>query len=301
MTDQTERYDRIAAGYLRWWAPVLVADAVATLDLVAPDVTAGARRILDLGTGSGTLGLAAVRRWPSVEVVGIDASREMAEIAGREAAAKLDREERRRFSTRVALAGELPFEDAAFDLVVSSFVLQLVPNRAQALREVRRVLRPSGRLAYVTWLLDHRTFAGDVVFDRVLEEFGIGAREPGGGRPDIASTRAASDGLRRAGFVRARAQPGILEHHFDADGYIGFLTEFDEEDLFEDLSRARRTRLVARLRDRLGALSPDELVLRLPIVHATGVAPEDDRRARRRLPPGETARGPARPGPTVAA
>jgi len=79
--DQVARYDRIAAGYARWWAPVLVRDAEAVLDLVAADVAAGARRIVDLGTGTGTLGIAAVERWPDVEVVGIDASREMAVAA----------------------------------------------------------------------------------------------------------------------------------------------------------------------------------------------------------------------------
>jgi SAM-dependent methyltransferase len=274
VTDQGERYDRIAAGYLRWWAPVLVPDAVATLELVAGDVAAGARRILDLGTGTGTLGLAAVERWPGVRVTGIDASTEMAHAADLEADRRLGGPDRARFESAVGYAGELPFDDATFDLVVSSFVLQLVPSRARALREARRVLRPGGRVAFVTWLAGGDRFAGDEIFDRVLDEAGIGARDDEeNGAPDIASPEAAAQGLRRAGFRKARATGATLEHRFGVDGYVGFLEAFDEEDLFAGLVERKRARLVARLRERLAALSEDDLVLRLPIVRATAVVP----------------------------
>ena len=71
----------------------------------------------------------------------------------------------------------MPFADGGFDAALSSFVFQLVPRRARALREARRVLRPGGLLAYVTWLEDDRVFAPDVIFDDVLDELGIGAGE----------------------------------------------------------------------------------------------------------------------------
>ena len=60
MIDQAERYDRIAAGYAQWWAPVLEPRATALLDRAAADVEAGARRLVDIGTGTGTLARAAV-------------------------------------------------------------------------------------------------------------------------------------------------------------------------------------------------------------------------------------------------
>lgn len=253
---------------------MLARDATATLDLVAGDVRAGARRVLDLGTGTGTLGLAAVERWPEVRVTGVDASTEMAHSAGVEADRRLRGPDRARFESVVGYAGELPFADASFDLVVSSFVLQLVPSRARALREARRVLKPGGRVAYVTWLVGGDRFAGDAVFDQVLDEAGIGGNdERDGGAPDIASPAAAAQGLRRAGFGRVHAAADTLEHRFDVDGYVGFLTEFDEEDLFADLVERKRVRLVARLRERLAQLQPDDLVLRLPIVRASGVVP----------------------------
>jgi ubiquinone/menaquinone biosynthesis C-methylase UbiE len=48
-----------------------------------------------------------------------------------------------------APAEELPFEDASFDAVVSTLVLCGVDDQARALGEVRRVLRPGGRLLFI--------------------------------------------------------------------------------------------------------------------------------------------------------
>jgi ubiquinone/menaquinone biosynthesis C-methylase UbiE len=47
-----------------------------------------------------------------------------------------------------ALAGELPFEDGSFDAAVAAQVLCSVPSQAEALAELRRVLRPGGELRF---------------------------------------------------------------------------------------------------------------------------------------------------------
>ena len=98
-----------------------------------------------------------------------------------------------------------PTRRDGFDLVVTSFVIQLVADRARALREVFRVLRPGGRIAYVTWLAGDVRFAPDAEFDAVLDELRLEGRDRGGGSPDVASPRAAADGLRRAGFRDVQA------------------------------------------------------------------------------------------------
>jgi SAM-dependent methyltransferase len=273
VTDLEERYDRIAAGYAEWWAPVLEARAIDVLDRVDAQVQAGAHRLIDIGTGTGTLARAAVRRWPSVEVVGIDLSSAMVAAAEAEADRLLASAERRRFEARVAPADALPVPDAAFDVAISSFVLQLVPNRFRALREARRVLRPGGMLAFVTWLIDDRIFRPDIEFDALLDEIGVGAREADDRPGDIPSTVAAAAQLRRAGFRGVEVERTILEHRFSVEGYVGFLAEFDEEDLISSLSTTERDRLLGDLRGRLAALPPDDLVLRLPIVYASGIRP----------------------------
>ncbi len=127
MTDQGERYDRMADGYERWWAPVLAPSANALLDRLDPIVAAGARDLIDIGVGTGNLALPALHRWPTVEVTGIDASREMVQAA-ETIAERAPADERARFRGEVAYAAELPFDDASFDLAMSSFVLQLGPE-----------------------------------------------------------------------------------------------------------------------------------------------------------------------------
>lgn len=269
MTEQAERYDRIADGYARWWAPVLAPAVERLLDRAAPWLEQGPLRVLDVGTGTGQLALGLLARWPRASVVGVDASAGMREMADALADEALGAH-RDRFRSEVAFAEDLPFPDGAFDLVLSSFVFQLVPNRARALREARRVLRSGAPLAYLSWLQDDRPFVPDRIFDEVLATMDIGGREPDGRSGDLPSVARAAGELRRAGFAGVTAESDWLDHRFTVEGYLGFLAEFDEESLFDELDRKERVYLLTTMRERLGALSPEELTLRFPIVFASG-------------------------------
>ena len=270
MSDHVERYDRLAEGYARWWAPVLAPAVERLLDRAATWLATGPLDLLDIGTGTGQLALGAIARWPELSVVGVDASTEMCATAEAEAERALARLDRGRFRAEVAFADALPFADGAFDHALSSFVFQLVPNRARALREARRILRSGGILGYVSWLQDERTFAPDLIFDEVLESLEIDASLPDVRSGDLSSVDRAAGELRRAGFAEVTAEAGFLEHRFTVDGYLGFLSEFDEQSLFEELDPAVRQRLMTTMRERLTALRSDDLTMRFPIVFASG-------------------------------
>ena len=271
-TDQRARYDRVATGYERWWAPVLAPSARAVLDMVVADVEDGATRIVDLGTGTGTLSRAMLRRWPSVRVTGIDLSDEMIRATGRHAEAELAPAQLDRLELRQAAADRLPFDDRSFDAVVSSFVLQLVPNRQAVYREVGRILRPGGRFAFVTWLGHRTAFAPDAVVDDVLDEAGFDPPEPDGRRGDPASVGAVTAGLRRAGFQDVHGRRALLEHAFTPESYAGFIEEFDEQDTFASMARRTRERAHRRLLEGLRRLPQRDLVFSVPIVYASGRA-----------------------------
>jgi ubiquinone/menaquinone biosynthesis C-methylase UbiE len=269
MSEQQVRYDRIAEGYATWWSPVHRGSTLRLLDEADGDVAAGARRILDVGCGTGAMAVAAAERWPSAIVDGVDASEGMLAIARRELdghPASLG--DRVRYTQ--GYADRLPFGDGTFDVVLSAFVLQLVPSRPRALREMRRVLRPGGRLAYVRWLQGDTSLAADAAYDEALVAAGLEPWDPGNDQPDLVSPGAAVAQLRRAGFQGVSAHVAHLEHAFTPEGFTGFITQFDDEDLFGTLEPAARATVEADLLRRLRALPPDGLRLVLPIVYASG-------------------------------
>jgi SAM-dependent methyltransferase len=102
---------------------------------LAGDVTGC--RVLDAGCGSGPL-YAALRDRGAV-VSGIDASARMLGLARRRLGGDADLHQ-------VDLRDRLPFDDGAFDVVVSSLVLHYLEDWNPTLAELRRVLRPGGRL-----------------------------------------------------------------------------------------------------------------------------------------------------------
>lgn len=269
--EQAERYDRIARGYARWWAPVIAPHGEAVLDHVAAAVEAGAGEVLDVGTGTGTVAFAALRRWPAVRVTGVDPSAGMLGAARAAATERLTAAQRARLELVAAFGDQLPFDPERFDVAVSAFVLQLVPSRGRVLREVRRVLRPGGRIAYVTWLAGERRFAGDAIVDEVLEAEGFDPPAPECRPGDMASVAAATAGLRAAGFRAARAERRELEHAWTPESYSAFIAEFDEEDTFASMSGRARARATRRLRDGLAALPHEQLVMRLPIVYGSAI------------------------------
>jgi ubiquinone/menaquinone biosynthesis C-methylase UbiE len=103
--------------------------------------------VLDVGCGTGTLAIAAKRRVGSTgQVYGIDASLEMIGRAGEKAGkTSLDVE----FKNEVIEA--MTFSDARFDAVLSTLMLHHLPRsvRPEGVRQMRRVLKPGGRVLIV--------------------------------------------------------------------------------------------------------------------------------------------------------
>ena len=112
-------------------------------ELVRQGALRPSQRVLEIGCGTGSLLLEIKRSHPEVDAVGLDPDPKALERARRKAnrvglSIQLDR----------GLADALPYPDASFDRVFSSFMFHHLPaeNREPSLREVRRVLKPGGSL-----------------------------------------------------------------------------------------------------------------------------------------------------------
>jgi ubiquinone/menaquinone biosynthesis C-methylase UbiE len=268
VTDQEARYDRIADGYARWWSPIHRPATLALLDALEPELAAGAVRVLDVGCGTGALAAAAVDRWPDVRITGVDVSAGMLAVAERELAS-LPGAARDRVTLVQAPAEPLPFPDGSFDLVLSTFVLQLVPSRFRALREARRVLGAGGTMAYATWLAGG-SLPADEAYAEALVAAGLEPRDDGGDGDDPRSPAQAAARLRRAGFRGVTTRTADVDHRFTPESFLAFLENFDDEDLFATLEPTARAALVTDLLTRLRALADDGLRMRLPVVIAKG-------------------------------
>ncbi len=112
------------------------------------DIAAG-ESVLDVGTGTGVLAITAARR--GAKVSGLDLTPELLAQARENAAIA-------RLPDIVWTEGDaeaLPYPDATFDVVVSQFGHMFAPRPEVVVAEMRRVLKPGGRVAFATWPPEH--------------------------------------------------------------------------------------------------------------------------------------------------
>jgi ubiquinone/menaquinone biosynthesis C-methylase UbiE len=109
----------------------------------AVDLRSG-QRVLDVAAGNGNATLAAARRF--ADVVSTDYVGALLE-RGRERA----RADRLPIVFQEADAENLPFADASFDVVLSTFGVMFTPNQQQAANEMIRVCRPGGKIGLANW------------------------------------------------------------------------------------------------------------------------------------------------------
>lgn len=129
-----ESYDR----YMGRWSRQLAPHFLAWLGVEA------GRDWLDIGCGTGALSAEIHARCNPRSQVGVDPSAEFIHFARQQVAGP-------GIDFRVGDAQALPFEAARYDIVVSALVLNFIPDRHQALVEMRRVCRPSGIIAFYVW------------------------------------------------------------------------------------------------------------------------------------------------------
>jgi ubiquinone/menaquinone biosynthesis C-methylase UbiE len=169
--------------------------------------------VLDLACGPGSVTiLAAERVGPCGRVSGLDLSPAMLELAR----AKDPPPGAPPIEYREAPADELPFADSSFDVATCQQGLQFFPQRQAALAELRRVLRPGGRLGVAVWseIGDSPLFAAlydalrEVAGDELADRYRAG---PWG----LPGAEALADLLTDAGFTNVRIEQRTVQVVFE--------------------------------------------------------------------------------------
>ncbi|MET0387136.1 MAG: class I SAM-dependent methyltransferase [Polyangiales bacterium] len=109
--------------------------------------------VLDLATGTGWASRSVAQRFPGVSLTGADIAEHMLAYAKERAA-----QQQLAIDYRHADAEQLPFADASFDAVVSTFGVMFVGKPEAAAAELGRVIKRGGRVVLATWRYDSNVF-----------------------------------------------------------------------------------------------------------------------------------------------
>lgn len=135
--------------------------------------------VLDLGCGSGSMSRMMAAAFPEAQVTGIDLRATYLDFAK----ARADQETLPNLNFRQADIFDLPYPDASVDVVWTKYVLQWLKEPEAALAEIRRVLRPGGRIVsadFADFVVEHHPV--EPSFDRDVRQVMPGFVNVGMGR-----------------------------------------------------------------------------------------------------------------------
>lgn len=195
-----QQWEHVAEGWDRWGPTIQhwlepVTEAMLELARIGPG-----SRVLDLAGGSGEPALsAATRSGPNGYVLSTDLSANQVRLAAQNARARgLDA---KRFEARVMDGENLDLADASFDAVLSRLGLIFFPNRLRALSEIRRVLKPGGRVVVASFTTPQGNPFFGMPIEIIQRRAQLPSSPPGGPGPfGLGSQDVLEDAYRRAGF-----------------------------------------------------------------------------------------------------
>ena len=224
-------------------------------------------RVLDVACGPGFLAGAAAER--GARVVGVDFSHAQVAVAGQQYP---------QLRFEVADAGALPFADASFDAVLSSFGMLHFPDPGSAAAEAFRVLVPGGRFAFTVWAPPEQAVAMGALLRAVRAHGTLETGIPAG--PDffaLSEPSRSRELLRAAGFGRSSIEyvPQVWRVAEPEDVFVTFQrATVRMRALLRAQSAEQVSRISTALRDELSAYRrSDGYELPMPALLATGHKP----------------------------
>lgn len=140
-----QQYDKMASWYDRRWQNYI--DKTLTFCLQRSQISED-ERVLDVACGTGELAKLILQQNSSQSITGIDLSTKMLQVAKQKCRAYPNVE------FQQATANKLPFLAASFDIVFCASAFHYFDEPQVAMTEIRRVLKPKGRLIILDWCRD---------------------------------------------------------------------------------------------------------------------------------------------------
>lgn len=251
-------YDASAVGYDQHWAPVLEELAkrfITELPLSVAD------RILDVGAGSGAL-LRHLLATTGALIMGVDRSHGMLALGPANAL------------RAVMDAERLAFRRRSFDAAVAMFMVFHLPNPVSGLREIRRVLKDGGIIAFTSWGDSAPDFRAFEVFDEVLDRHGAAEGRRLYERHDLSDTpQKCALLLEDSGFEVVSIRAERMAHRWTIDHLVGFRTAVGYGRVrWESLDEEARAAAIEEATGALARLEPHEMVLRDEVIYSIGRA-----------------------------
>lgn len=243
VTEAETKMFAVSAGYERFmgrWSRLLSPAYIAFAGVKNGD------RILDVGTGTGSLAAAVQASMPASEIVGVDPSEGFIAYAQKNVAST-------RAHFEVGDAQALKFKDAAFDNTLALLVMNFVPDPNKAIAEMRRVTRPLGVVSACVWDYD----AGMQMLRFFWDE--ADALDPAIEPKDERHMKFSRQGelgdlWKKAGLINVKEEPLVIDQPYSSfnDYWEPFTKGAGPGGAFVvSLSEDRRQQLEVRMRKRL--------------------------------------------------
>ena len=232
-----------SAGYERFmgrWSRLLAPPYVAFAGVKDGD------RVLDVGTGTGSVARAVEANMPASQIVGVDPSAGFIAYAQKNA-----KSSRARFEVGDAQA--LKQADASFDNTLALLVMNFVPDHNKAIAEMRRVTRPQGTVSACVWDYDQGMQMLRFFWDEAI------ALDPAIEPKDERHMKLSRQGQlgdlwKKAGLVNVKEEPLVIDQAYSSfDDYWAPFTKGAGPGgaYVVSLPENRRRNLEARMRKRL--------------------------------------------------